>query len=511
MAKAKVPILVNIPIISDARGDLGVIEASTLAGFDFRRVYYLFGTEGAASRGAHAHKALKQLIVCLHGGVRIKLEYAGGSAEFVLSDPTEGVLVPAGCWRVLDGFSDDAVVAVLASEEFDEQDYIRDYAQFKTWIADESSERSLVPYLPLERVYEFLGLSLERATIDVMRSGPYIGGNAVEKFEHEFAQYCGSAYAIGCANGLDALVLILESLDIGQGDEVIVPTNSFIASALAVTHVGARPILVDCDPSTYSVNIDSIRHAITNRTRAIMPVHLFGTPADMSAIVSIAAEYGLEVVEDAAQAHGAEYKGKRVGSFGRAAAFSFYPTKNLGALGDGGCITTNDMNLAERIRMKANYGSRIKYKHETTGRNSRLDPIQAAVLSVKLPHLDRWNAQRRKLASIYFQSLEDIKLFSLPQVTVGSLPVWHVFPLRVHSGRRDECINYLMAENIGSNVHYPTPIHRQPPYRGDGSSCCPISELIAGEVISLPLMPFHTDEEIHKVAKHLKRFAASSL
>jgi dTDP-4-amino-4,6-dideoxygalactose transaminase len=502
-----VPTLVDIPIHSDPKGQLGVIESSRLAGFDFRRVYYLFGVPDGASRGAHAHKRLRQMIVCLHGSVRVELEYRDGKADFVLDEPTKALLVPPGCWRDLTDFRGDAVVAVLASDEFDESDYIRSYSQFQGWLR--SGERYAVPYLPLAREAEFLGMALERSAVDVIRSGNYIGGAPVTAFEEAFAAYCNVDYAVSCANGLDALILGLEALGIGDGDEVIVPANSFAASALAITLVGARPILVDIDTDSYSIDPNAVLAALTSRTRAIMPVHLYGTPANMQEIDQIAETHRLFVVEDAAQAHGAEYNGRRVGSLGHVAGFSFYPTKNLGALGDGGCITTNDETLAKKLRLIANYGSSTKYRHEAIGRNSRLDAVHASMLSVKLRHLDRWNARRRELAQLYLDSLAELPFFGLPYIPPYAVPVWHVFPLRVERGLRDACVEYLRSRGIGTNIHYPIPIHKQPIYSDSHSIACKNAERIANELVSLPLSPFHSESEILQVADVLRSFARS--
>lgn len=498
--------LVDIPHRSDGRGALGIIEASAISGFDFRRVYYLYGTDTDKVRGQHAHKKLRQVMVCLAGSVRVKLTDQNSNYEFVLDKPDKCLVIPAGCWRELDQFTPDAVVAVLASHEYDEADYIRDFGTFNDWLAQQRAQAK-VPYVALDRMHHALELDIQRALSDTIASGQLIGGPLVTKFEQEFAAYCGAQHAIGCGNGLDALAMILEALGIGPGDEVLVQANSFIASALAVDMVGAKAVLVDCDPFTHGIAVQNLDQYVTPHTKAIMPVHLYGTPAEMDEINAFAAKHKLFVVEDAAQAHGARYKGKRIGALGTAAGFSFYPTKNLGALGDAGAVVTNDADLAEKIRMLGNYGSKVKYHHDTMGRNSRLDTIQAAVLSVKLPLLDQWNQKRRDLAKIYEQHLADISQIILPRAPEVVEPVWHIYAIRVLNGQRDALNSFLNSKNVGTNIHYPVSINKQAVYADKYvDNLLPNSELLATEVLSLPLDPYHTDSEITRVARLICEF-----
>lgn len=362
-----------------------------------------------------------------------------------------------------------------------------------------------IPFLDLKAPHAEMREALQAAFDRVLDSGWYIQGEALAKFEQEFAAYCGAEHCIGVANGLDALHLILRAYGIGPGDEVIVPSNTFIATWLAVSHAGARPVPVEPDDATFNIDPARIEQAITPRTRAIMPVHLYGQPADMDAINAIAARHGLKVIEDAAQAHGARYKGRRTGALGDAAGFSFYPGKNLGALGDGGAVTTNDPVLAERIRMLGNYGSRVKYRNELQGFNSRLDELQAAFLSEKLARLDEWNVRRARIAAVYQDRLRGGAV-RLPGVPEWAEPVWHLYVVR--SGRRDALQSHLAARGIGSLVHYPIPPHLQRAYVADGwrEGDWPISERMHREVLSLPMGPSLSVDEAGAVAEAVKLF-----
>lgn len=346
-----------------------------------------------------------------------------------------------------------------------------------------------VPFLDLKSPYLELKDDLDAAYRRVMESGWYILGKEVEAFEAEFAAYCETKHCIGVANGLEALHLIVRAYGIGPGDEVIVPSNTYIATWLAVTHAGATPVPVEPDERTYNIDPARIEQAITPKTKAIMVVHLYGQTADMDPINAIARKHNLKVIEDCAQAHGARYKGRRAGSLGDAAGFSFYPGKNLGAIGDGGAVTTNDAELAERIQVLRNYGSRIKYKNEVIGYNSRLDELQAALLRVKLPKLDEWNDRRRLIAAMYQERLKGITDMVLPHVPDWAEPVWHLFVVR-HL-RRDELQQRLSAVNIGTLIHYPIPPHFSEAYAHDGFNRheLPIAEQLAKTVISLPMGP----------------------
>ncbi len=320
-----------------------------------------------------------------------------------------------------------------------------------------------IPFLDLKAAYLELKNELDEAYRRVMASGWYILGAETEEFEREFAEYCGAKYCIGIGNGLEALHLILRGYGIGKGDEVIVPANTYIATWLAASYADAVPVPIEPDAETYNLAPENIERAITAKTKAIMPVHLYGQPAAMDAINEIAQKYNLKVIEDAAQAQGAKYQGERTGILGDAAGFSFYPGKNLGAYGDAGAVTTNDEELAEKIKMLRNYGSKVKYYNEVKGYNSRLDPLQAAFLRVKLKYLDEWNARRAKVAKYYLEALSDVSDLILPFVPEESEPVWHLFVVR--HPRRDDLQKHLAENGIGTMIHYPVPPHLSEAYQ----------------------------------------------
>lgn len=341
-----------------------------------------------------------------------------------------------------------------------------------------------VPFLDLQRLHRDVQERIVVAFRRVLDSGLFIMGPELDAFEAEFAQYCEVENCVGVGNGLEALHLILRAYGIGPGDEVIVPSNTFIATWLAVTESGATPVPVEPDIDTHNIDPSLIVNAITNRTRAIIPVHLYGQPADMDQINALAVQHGLLVIEDAAQAHGARYKGRRVGSLGHAAATSFYPGKNLGALGDGGAVLTNDNALAAKIRRLRNYGSVAKYQHDSIGYNSRLDEMQAAFLRAKLPVLDQWNARRREIAGQYSGFLSNCGL-TLPTVSEFAEPVWHLYVIR--SEQREALKTYLATKGISTVIHYPIPPHRQACYPGFHDKKMPIAEILAAQVLSLPM------------------------
>lgn len=345
-----------------------------------------------------------------------------------------------------------------------------------------------VPFLDLEAAYQELNLEIDAAVSRVLSSGWYIGGAELQTFEAEWADYCGAQHCVGVGNGLDALVLALRACGIGLGDGVIVPSNTYIATWLAVSAVGGTIQPVEPDPNTYNVTPEGIAAAITPATRAIIPVHLYGQPAEIDCIVELARKHKLKVIEDAAQAHGARVRGQRIGAHGDAVCWSFYPGKNLGAMGDGGAVTTNDSEIAERIWVLRNYGSREKYVNEVQGVNSRLDPLQAAILRVKLAVLDEWTARRREIAASYSETLGECGLL-LPKVPEWADPVWHLYVIR--SADRDRIQSTLSADGIDTLIHYPIPPHRQEAYGEicDDYPVLPIADDLAAEVLSLPIGP----------------------
>jgi dTDP-4-amino-4,6-dideoxygalactose transaminase len=366
-----------------------------------------------------------------------------------------------------------------------------------------------VPFLDLRAPYLELRTALDEALLGVARSGWYLLGPPLERFETAFAKYIGVKHCVGVANGLDALELGLRALNIGPGDEVIVPSNTYIATWLAINTVGAVVVPVEPDPATYNIDPARIEDAITPRTRAILPVHLYGQTADMGAIVDIARRHGLCVLEDSAQAHGATCRGVMAGALGDASAWSFYPGKNLGAFGDGGAVTTNDDAVAASVRMLRNYGSRVKYVNETRGVNSRLDDIQAAVLSVKLPHLDEWNARRRACAEFYHAELVDTPLV-LPQVPDWADPAWHLYVVR--SAERDALQAALREDGVDTLIHYPYPPHRQKAYADTNLAgrSFPISEAMHREVLSLPIGPHLSRDQQARVVEATVRYFTSA-
>lgn len=363
-----------------------------------------------------------------------------------------------------------------------------------------------VPFLELAPAYLELKDEVDAAIARVLTKGRYVLGAEVEAFEHEFARYTGVKYCIGVGNGLDALILSLIAFDIGPGDEVIVPSNTYIATALAVSHVGAHVVFVEPDPRTHNLDPNIIEAAITKKTKAIMPVHLYGLPADMDPINAMAERLGLKVIEDAAQAHGAIYKARKTGSLGDAAGFSFYPGKNLGAFGDAGAVTTNDAEVADKIRTLRNYGSKVKYYNEYKGMNSRLDELQAAILRVKLRFLDEWNARRGVLAAHYNESLGQASGIFTPSEPKGLKSCWHLYVIT--TPERSRLQEFLAKAGFGTMIHYPVPPYRQKAYADMGlrPGMFPVADRLAEEVLSLPIGPHLSQEHAALVLSEIERF-----
>lgn len=362
-----------------------------------------------------------------------------------------------------------------------------------------------IPFVSFRPMEKELDSDIRAAFERVYTNSWYIEGKEDETFEIEFAKFCNTEYCVGCGNGLDALMLSLKALGVGTGDEVIVPSNTYIATALAVTYVGATPIFVEPDIRTYNIDPTLIEEKITDKTKAIMPVHLYGQPCDMEPIMEIAHKYNLYVVEDCAQAHGATYNGQVIGSFGEAAGFSFYPGKNLGALGDAGAAVTNNKVVADKIRALGNYGSDYKYHHIYQGNNSRLDEMQAAFLSAKLPHLGRMNEERRRIAERYLTEITNTQIL-LPYVLKETNPVWHIFAVRCT--KRDKLAEYLNEAGIGTNKHYPIPMHLQEAYKElmIPKGALPIAEEISATELSLPMYYGMTDEQISYVIDVINKY-----
>lgn len=358
----------------------------------------------------------------------------------------------------------------------------------------------MIPFLDVKAATEELRPEIDAALAEVVGSGWYVGGPAVARFEAAFAAHVGAAQCVGASNGLDALTLALRALGVGEGDEVIAPANTFIATWLAIEAAGARVVPVEPREDTMNIDAARIEAAVTPQTRAIIPVHLYGQPADMDAIGDIAARRGLKVIEDAAQAHGARWRGARIGGGSDAACWSFYPGKNLGALGDAGAVTTNDPDLAGRIRRLGNYGSAEKYVHDARGVNARLDPLQAAALTVKLAYLDDWNARRARIAALYLDALAGLSGLTLPAVDPRAEPVWHLFVIR--AADRDRLAARLAEAGVQTLIHYPTPPHLQKAFAdsGYGPGDLPVAERLANEVLSLPIGPHLAEDDAARVA-----------
>ena len=363
-----------------------------------------------------------------------------------------------------------------------------------------------IPFVSFRPMEKELDKELRAAFERVYNRSWYIEGEEDQKFEADFAKFCDSKYCVGVGNGLDALMLSLKAMGVGTGDEVIVPSNTYIATALAVTYVGATPIFVEPDIRTFNISPKLIANKITTATKAIIAVHLYGQACDMDSIMEIAKKYGLLVLEDCAQAHGALYKGRKIGSFGNMAAFSFYPGKNLGALGDAGAVVTNDAKLAEKVRALGNYGSDYKYHHIYKGNNSRLDEMQAAFLTAKLQILDKMNEERRKIAKQYLCGIKNPEIV-LPYVNPDTVPVWHIFAIRTK--RREALEKYLQDKEIGTNKHYPIPMHMQECYKDLGikGGELPTAEEISATELSIPMYYGMTDEEVEYVIEAINAFA----
>ena len=370
-----------------------------------------------------------------------------------------------------------------------------------------------IPILDLTRQYRAIRSEINSAILRVLESGRFILGPEVEEFEKEIASYLGAKHAIGVASGTDALLLSLKALGIGPGDKVIVPSFTFFATAGVVVNAGAEPVFADIDPLTYNIDPGHVRGlldegGLAGKVKAIIPVHLYGQPADMDELMRIAAEHDIYVIEDAAQAIGAEYKGRKVGTIGHLGCFSFFPTKNLGAYGDGGLVVTNDDELAEKVRMLRVHGSKPKYYHHLVGTNSRLDALQAAILRVKLPHLNEWTLARQKIAARYDELLGDIAAIKLPYRAPDRTHIFHQYTIRVLNGQRDALRRHLKEEGIGTQIYYPLPLHLQPCFRSLGykEGDLPESERASHEILSLPMFPELTDEEQEYVVREIKAF-----
>ena len=363
----------------------------------------------------------------------------------------------------------------------------------------------MVPFISTKDINKKYIKQIESAALRVISSGRYILAEELEKFEHNFAKFCGTKYCLGVGNGLDALCLILDAYEFPKGSEVILPANSFVATALAVSRCGLKPVLVDIEEQTFNISVEAIKRSITKKTKAIIPVHLYGQITNMDEIKALAKKFKLKIIEDSAQAHGATYNKKRAGNVGNAAAFSFYPVKNMGALGDGGAITTNDKKLYLKIKTLRNYGSEVKYHHDLKGCNSRLDELQAAILDIKLKNIDAENKERREIAAFYQKNISN-EAIVIPYAKNALSHVWHLFVIRTKN--RNKLIDHMEKKGVQTLIHYPIPIHKQKAYNELNGLSLPVTERLAKEIVSLPIYPGMSKENIRNVIKAVNSYKA---
>lgn len=503
ISSPKIIYLSRISAVDDS--EINVAEYNQQLPFLVKRNYVISTKAKERYGGRHSHKTLWQLFICTSGSFEITLRKGDEQLSFSINSPSEAILVSPGWWREYT-LAAHSSVSVLASEIFDEEDYIR--ANSYPHIA-QNEQIKTVPFVALDRENKSLTNDLNSILDNEIKSNELILGNSVKLFEQQFASFCETKHAVGCGNGLDALTIALLAYDIKPEDEILIPANTFIATALAVSRIGAKPVFVECNRYTGLFNISYLKQKISTKTKAIIPVHLYGNPENMDEIMALSQEHNLIVIEDAAQAHGALYKGKKVGSLGHAAAFSFYPTKNLGALGDGGCITSNDEEFASKARTIANYGSKHKYHYEIVGFNSRLDSIQAAFLSRKLVELEHWNQIRKEHYALYLHHLNKLGEVKMIESCELDSPVWHICPIFLNQqSTRDALKQYLAQNSVATNIHYPEPLHLTQPYKTNLLTL-PNAEYNANSQLSLPMCPFLTSEEVNYVCQLIVRFFTS--
>ena len=493
--------LIELPIIRDRRGNLTFVEGAVHAPFDIRRVYYLYDVPGGESRAGHAHREVRQLLIAVAGSFDVILDDGRTREVVTLNRSYIGLYIPRLVWREIREFLVGLRLPRPGVRAFRRS---RLHPGLRPVSRSVDRAQVTVPFLDLRAAIEEIRPELDEAWSRVRDSGRYILGDEVAAFESDFADYCGTRHCVGVANGLDALKLLLTALGIGTGDEVIVPAYTAVATWMAVTAMGGRPVGVDVERDSFNIDPRLVEAALTPRTKAIVAVHLFGRPADIDRLAEIAARHGLVLLEDAAQAHGARVGGRRVGSLARAAAFSFYPTKNLGAVGDGGAITTDDDDLADRVRLLRAYGWRERSVSEIFGLNSRLDELQAAFLRVRLRRLDDQNRRRRRLAGLYAEALVGLPDLVVPSDPVGADPVWHVYAVRITD--RPAAQSLLGTAGIGTLVHYEPLPHLTPAYRatGWGPGDLPVAESLAASELSLPMFPQLQEEAVLEVVAALR-------
>ncbi|HEX8372844.1 MAG TPA: aminotransferase class I/II-fold pyridoxal phosphate-dependent enzyme [Chthoniobacterales bacterium] len=496
-----------LPKIQDPRGNLTFMQRGEPLPFDIQRVFYLYDVPAGELRAGHALKSCHQMLVAIAGSFDVVLRDGTNERRVRLDAAAEGLHIPPMIWREVEGFSEAAICLVLASELYSEDAYVREetgYLQLRE--KEKDQQPPVVRSLDFDAAYRECQPELDAAYHRFMRSGHLVLGDEVRRFEEEYATYCDATHCVGVGHGLDALLLALRALEVGPGDEVIVPANTYIATWLAVSQLGALPVAVEPDVATLNLDATRIKAAITSRTKAVLAVNLYGLPCDYDEIAAICARHNLGFVVDNAQGHGARYHGRRVGGVADLECHSFYPTKNLGAFGEAGAVTTQNADLADRIRVLRNYGSRRRYENEVRGYNSRLDELQAAFLRVKLRKLDEWNRRRQTIAAFYLESLQSVPELQLPATPHKLEPVWHQFIIR--HPERDAMQKHLSSQGVETLVHYPTPPHRSAAYQDPGYGSFPLTEQLANEVLSLPIGPQLTPAATGRVVEAILSFQA---
>jgi len=518
--------LTTFPSFVDRRGKLSFTEFDTGLPWMPKRFFVVYDTPDGELRGYHAHRTLHECLICVHGCVKVMVDNGTKRNEVMLDSPFKCLLVPPMTWLSQHYVKPGSVLIVLASEKHTPEKYIHDYGQFLELTAsspstisgpngeEEDNEKCLqsnikVKFLDIKAINKPLESQFKAAFSRVLDSGCFILGPEVEAFEKEWAAFCGAKYCVGVGSGLAALLLLLMAAGIEPHHEVIVPSNTYIATVLAITHAGAKPVFVEPNPLTHTIDATGISSAVTENTHSIMTVDLYGQTSDMDPIIAIAKEHDLYVFADSAQGHGARYKGRIVGSHCDASCFSFYPGKNLGALGDAGAVVTSNPVLADRVKMLRNYGSRLKYYNDMKGVNERMDPLQAAMLRCKVPHLVGLNESRSSIASRYMAGLDGVKWLTLPLVPDWSSPCWHLFVINAH-GHRDALGEHLKRCNVDTIIHYPVPPHMQKCFQDLNlpKGSLPIAEKLADGILSLPICPTLTDEQVDHVIKSVCCFDA---
>lgn len=500
--------LLDLPRIEFREGNITPLEGNDTVPFDIKRVFYIYDIPGGESRGAHAHKKCHQLIIAASGSFEVLTDNGFEQKVYSLNRPYQALLVPAGVWSHERAFSSGSVCLVLASEYFEESDYIRSYNDYKVYAgtANADNRTDEVKYLDIQKITELRLPQIKEAACRVIDSGWFLLGKETSRFEHNYSEFIGSRFCVAVANGLDALRLILRGyIELGvlrKGDEVIVPANTYIATIISISDNGLVPVLTEPDAYTYQIDAEKIEQALTDKTRAVMIVHLYGRNAYSEMISDICNKHGLLLLEDNAQAAGCKYNGKRTGSFGDAAAHSFYPAKNLGALGDAGAVTTNNKELADVIRKLANYGQSEKYYFDYIGYNSRMDELQAAVLCEKLKNLDEENLRRAEIAFSYLTGIKN-PLIQLPyskdaisDISDGS-NVFHIFP--VFTEKRELLQKYLEQNGVQTQIHYPLPPHKQLCYSEWNNLNFEITQFIHNRELSLPISPVMPQHQVEKI------------